>query len=139
MRSAARSCQRLSGWIAAPPGSCRAYDEALPSEPALELPSVRADPRSAWHLYVIRLRLDRLRVGRGEVFRALRAEIRVNVHYIPCPGIRTTSSWIHEGIVAGRRGAYERLVSLPCGPDDPPADVDDTIAAVRKVWGAYAL
>jgi perosamine synthetase len=131
---------RLSGWIARRREIAAHYRDALQAEPGLELPSVRADRESAWHLYVIRLRLDRLRVGRGEVFRALRAEnIGVNVHYIPVPwhpyyqqlGF-TKGSW------PVAEAAYERLVSLPMWAGMTPADVNDTIAAVRKVLGAYA-
>ena len=131
---------RLEGWIARRTEIAAQYRDALQAEPALELPSVRADRESAWHLYVIRLRLDRLRVGRADVFRALRAEnIGVNVHYIPVPwhpyyqqlGF-TKGSWpIAEA-------AYERLLSLPMWAGMTTADVGDTIAAVRKVLGAYA-
>ena len=60
------------------------YAEGLPGIPEIELPKVSTDREAAWHLYVIRLHLERLRVGRDQVFRALRAEnIGVNVHYIP--------------------------------------------------------
>ena len=45
---------------------------------------MREGVNPAWHLYPIRLKLETLAVGRGEIFRALRAEnIGVNVHYIP--------------------------------------------------------
>src|SRR4029079_5505144 len=60
------------------------YLRRLAGRALLDPPAVdpRADP--AWHFAHVQLRLDRLRVDRGEVFRALRAEgIGVNVHYIP--------------------------------------------------------
>jgi dTDP-4-amino-4,6-dideoxygalactose transaminase len=42
------------------------------------------DAHSARHLYVIRLRLEKLSIGRLEVFLSLRSEgIGVNVHYLP--------------------------------------------------------
>ncbi len=47
-------------------------------------PAVRPDVNPAWHLYPIRLDLEKLTADRAEIFRALRAEnIGVNVHYIP--------------------------------------------------------
>ena len=45
---------------------------------------MRPDVSHAYHLYVIALDPDRLRVKRDAVFAALRAEgIGVNVHYVP--------------------------------------------------------
>ena len=58
--------------------------ERLAGHPALELPVVDPARRPGLALLFVQLRLDRLRVDRGGVFRALRAEgIGVNVHYIP--------------------------------------------------------
>ena len=40
--------------------------------------------KAVYHIYVIQLLAEKLRVGRQEIFEALRAEnIGVNVHYIP--------------------------------------------------------
>ena len=62
---------------------------------------------------VVRLRLDGLRVGRAEVFRALRAEnIGVNVHYIPVPWHPYYESLgFRRGGWPVAEGAYERLLS----------------------------
>ena len=50
----------------------------------LDLPTVEPATNPAWHFFFVQLRLDRLRVDRGGVYQALRAEgIGVNVHYIP--------------------------------------------------------
>src|SRR5256886_13767559 len=52
--------------------------------PLILCPTVRAEVNPAWHLYPIRLDLNKLSVNRGEIFRALRGEnTGVNVHYIP--------------------------------------------------------
>ena len=55
---------------------------------------MRAEANPAWHLYPIRLNLEKLTVGpRSKIFRALRAEnIGVNVHYIPVHLIRTIAN-----------------------------------------------
>jgi dTDP-4-amino-4,6-dideoxygalactose transaminase len=77
---------RLPGWIARRRAIAARYAAAFAGEAALELPAVRPGRESAWHLYVVRLRLERLAVDRHQVFKALRAEnIGVNVHYIPVP------------------------------------------------------
>lgn len=116
------------------------YDAAFESIAEIERPAGSPDRESAWHLYVIRLYLDRLRVGRDEVFAALRAEnIGVNVHYVPVPWHSTFKDtpgcgrghWPHA------EGAYERMLTLPLWPGMTDADIDDVVTAVSKVTRAY--
>jgi perosamine synthetase len=115
------------------------YTRAFAGLSEIEVPVTLADREAAWHLYVVRLRREGLRVGRTEVFRALRAEnIGVNVHYIPVP-------WhpYYERLGFRRGGwpvaedAYERMLSLPIFPAMTDADVDDVVHAVDKVLGHY--
>lgn len=61
----------------------RKYNECLKNLP-ITLPCQHPDTYSAYHLYVIRLQLDKIKVNHREVFEKLRAEgIGVNLHYIP--------------------------------------------------------
>jgi perosamine synthetase len=100
------------------------------------LPRVRGEVNPAWHLYPIRLELKKLSVGRSEVFRALRAEnIGVNVHYIPVhrhPYYRDRFGY-RGGEYPVAEAAYERLISLPMFHGMSDQDVEDVIAAVKKV------
>jgi UDP-4-amino-4,6-dideoxy-N-acetyl-beta-L-altrosamine transaminase len=118
------------------------YAAEFSSLPEVIVPLVRAEVIPAWHLYPIRLRLERLSTDRAQVFRALRAEnIGVNVHYIPVhlhPYYRDRFGY-HGGEYPVAENSYERLISLPMfyGMDDQ--DVDDVIAAVKKVALAFAL
>jgi perosamine synthetase len=130
---------KLPGWIARRRAIAARYAAALASLSEVEAPVERADRQSAWHLYVVRLALDRLRVGRQEVFRALRAEnIGVNVHYIPVP-------WhpYYQGLGYKRgswpvaEGEYERLLSLPMWAGMTDDDVDDVVRALEKVCTEY--
>lgn len=76
---------RLDEFLARRRALAARYDQLLRGLP-LTLPFQDADGCSAWHLYVVRLQLDRLTKTRAEVFRDLRARgIGVNVHYIPVP------------------------------------------------------
>lgn len=115
------------------------YTRALAALPEIERPVVLADRESAWHLYVVRLRLDGLRVGRAEVFRALRAEnIGVNVHYIPVPWHPYYESLgFRRGGWPVAEGAYERLLSLPMFPAMTDTDVEDVVLAVDKVLAHF--
>jgi perosamine synthetase len=104
-------------------------------------PAVRVGVNPAWHLYPIRLSLERLSANRAQVFRALRAEnIGVNVHYIPMhrhPYYRDRFGY-RESEYPIAEDAYERLISLPMFHGMSDRDVEDVIAAVEKVIGHFA-
>lgn len=126
---------KLEKWVARRRAIAARYTTAFAAVPEIESPAVLQDRESAWHLYVIRLNLDRLRVGRSELFRALRAEnIGVNVHYIPVPWHPYYQSLGHKkGEWPVAEGAYERMISLPIFPGMTDRDVEDVIAAAEKV------
>jgi perosamine synthetase len=131
--------KKLPGWVARRREIAARYTAAFSSWPEIEPPATLADRESAWHLYVIRLNLDRLRVDRARVFAALRAEnIGVNVHYIPVPW---HPYYQQLGYVKGQwpiaEAAYERMISLPMWAGMSDRDVDDVVAALQKVIEAY--
>jgi UDP-4-amino-4,6-dideoxy-N-acetyl-beta-L-altrosamine transaminase len=102
-------------------------------------PAVREGVNPAWHLYPIRLELEKLAAGRAEIFRALRAEnLGVNVHYIPVhqhPYYRERFGSEEKYPIA--EDAYERLISLPMFHSMTEQDVEDVIHAVSKVVTHY--
>ncbi|MGA7291792.1 MAG: UDP-4-amino-4,6-dideoxy-N-acetyl-beta-L-altrosamine transaminase [Terriglobales bacterium] len=115
------------------------YAEAFRDLPAIIPPAVRDGMAPAWHLYPVRLNLEMLAAGRGEIFRALRGEnIGVNVHYIPVhqhPYYRERFEFRESYPVA--EDAYQRLISLPMFHSMTPQDVEDVIHAVSKVVTHY--
>ena len=131
--------KKLSQWIVRRREIATRYTTAFALLPEIETPTIHMDRESAWHLYVIQLNLDRLRVGRSEIFKALRAEnIGVNVHYIPVPWHPYYQSLGYKkGEWPVTENAYERIISLPIFPAMTDKDVEDVIAAVRKVIRHY--
>jgi perosamine synthetase len=115
------------------------YNEVFSGIPELAIPEVIPDCQSAWHLYVIRLNLDLLKVDRTEIFRALMAEgLGINVHYIPVPWhpyYQTLGYTKGQWPVAERE--YERIISLPMFPKMTDQDVSDVIESVTKVLAEY--
>ncbi|MFL6534892.1 MAG: UDP-4-amino-4,6-dideoxy-N-acetyl-beta-L-altrosamine transaminase [Pseudomonas sp.] len=74
---------KLDGFIARRRELAARYDRLLDGLP-LTLPGLQADAESAWHLYVVRLRLEEISLSHRQVFEGLRAAgIGVNLHYIP--------------------------------------------------------
>jgi len=131
--------KKLPAWLVRRREIAARYNEAFTALQEIEPPTVLPDREPAWHLYVIRLNLERLRVGRAEIFKALRAEnIGVNVHYIPVPW---HPYYQKLGYTKGQwpvaEAAYERLISLPIFPAMSDKDVEDVIAACFEVIGAY--
>jgi UDP-4-amino-4,6-dideoxy-N-acetyl-beta-L-altrosamine transaminase len=133
--------EKLDGWLERRAIIAARYSEALAGMQEIELPVVRPDRMSAWHLYVIRLNRDKLQRNRTEIFDALYAEnIGVNVHYIPVPW---HPYYRKLGYQRGRwpvaEDTYERLISLPIFGTMSDHDIADVIAAVKKVIAAYRL
>jgi perosamine synthetase len=118
------------------------YSSAFREVPGVIPPAVRAEANPAWHLYPIRLDLEKLTVGRGQIFRALRAEnIGVNVHYIPVhlhPYYRDRFGY-KGGEFPVSEDAYNRLLSLPMFHAMSDQDAEDVIHAVGKILGHYSL
>jgi perosamine synthetase len=118
-----------------------AYAAAFREMPGVISPEVHSDVNPAWHLYPIRLDLEKLSVDRAQIFRALRAEnIGVNVHYIPVhlhPYYRERFGY-RGGEFPVAEDAYERLISLPMFHGMSDGDAADVIAALGKVTSFYA-
>lgn len=131
---------KVPGWVARRQKLAQLYNQALAKLPTVEPLMLRQDVSHAYHLYVVKLDPARLRVGRGEVFSALRAEnIGVNVHYIPVhlhPFYRERFG-TGPGLCPVAEVAYERLLSLPIFPGMTNKDTSDVITAFSKVMDAY--
>jgi UDP-4-amino-4,6-dideoxy-N-acetyl-beta-L-altrosamine transaminase len=117
------------------------YAASFREQAAITPPAVRTDVNPAWHLYPVRLNLEKLRADRAQVFRALRAEnIGVNVHYIPVhrhPYYRDRFGY-RGGEYPVAEDAYERLISLPMFHGMSDQDVEDVVSAVNKIAGYYS-
>ncbi len=115
------------------------YNKELSKLEELVMPFQDINCRSAWHLYVLKLKLDRLKAGRKEVFDALRAEnIGVNVHYIPVyyhPYYKKLG--YEKGLCPNAEKLYDEIITLPLHPSMNNTDADDVIDAVRKVLEYY--
>ena len=79
----ASQMQRLDEFVKRRRFLAERYNQLLQDLP-LVLPWQHPDTESSWHLYVIRLKLDKISKTHRQVFEELRqAKIGVNVHYIP--------------------------------------------------------
>jgi perosamine synthetase len=131
---------KLPAWIARRREIASAYDRALADLPEVKPLRVRPEVGHAFHLYVVQLQLERLKVDRARIFEALRAEnIGVNVQYIPVhlhPFYRRRLG-TGPGDCPEAEEAYERLLTLPLFPAMSYSDVADVVGALSRVIGAY--
>lgn len=115
------------------------YNEAFTGIDGVVIPYQKDDRNSSWHLYVISLNLNHLRVGRREIFEALQQEnIGVNVHYIPVhlhPYYERLG--YRKGIAPVAESVYETILTLPLYPSMSDKDSYDVIKAVKKVLDHY--
>ena len=116
------------------------YSEAFAGMEEIITPVESADVRAAYHIYVIQIRTEMLKVGRKEIFEALRSEnIGVNVHYMP---LHLHPYYVRElgyrkGDYPRAESYYQKAITLPIFPKMNDDDVKDVIKAVKKVVGCY--
>jgi dTDP-4-amino-4,6-dideoxygalactose transaminase len=105
---------RLVGYVKRRHEIAQRYNELLADLP-LTLPLQHPDSHSAYHLYVIRLQLDKISATHRQVFEALRAkDIMVNLHYIP---VHTQPFYLQMGFKQGdypqAEKYYREAISIP--------------------------
>jgi dTDP-4-amino-4,6-dideoxygalactose transaminase len=118
------------------------YTQAFNEVPGLETPRVREDRTSAWHLYVLRLGPDQLRIARDRFIELLRERgIGTSVHFIPLhlhPFYRSTYDYKLGDFPHAER-EYQRCLSLPIFPLMTNHDVDRVIEAVTEIACRYQI
>lgn len=118
------------------------YTRAFASSAALEVPELLPDRTTAWHLYVLRLRLERLRIDRDMFIRRLaEAGVNTSVHFIPLhlqPFYRTRYGYV-PGDFPVAEEQYRCCLSLPIYPSMTEEEVDYVIAAVLELTQRFSL
>jgi perosamine synthetase len=130
---------KLPGWLARRRELAAAYDRDLADMPAVSGLAVRPGAAHAYHIYLALLDPARLRVGRDQVFAALRAEgIGVNVHYRPVHlhSFYRDNFATAEGLCPVAEDAAARMLTLPLFPAMSDDDQADVITALHKVLEA---
>jgi perosamine synthetase len=116
------------------------YVAALGSMKQVAIPAVSPHVRHAWHIFPVLLGLEQLRADRDTILAALRAEnIGATVHYVPAywhPYYQALG--YRRGLCPRAEDAYARLLTLPLFPAMTDHDVEDVVAALRKVLAYYA-
>jgi len=112
------------------------YVEGLRDVDALDLPVELPDRRHAWHLFAIKLKLDRLKIDRAAFIEQMNAHgVAASVHWLPLhmqPYYRELYGYVPEQFPVAAR-VWPRLVSLPLFPGITPTEIQQVIDVVRRV------
>ena len=118
----------------------RQYEKAVEAAGLSDLVELPAMPRPneihAWHLFPIRLHLDRVKITRAEAIDRLgEAGIGTSVHFIPLhlhPYYRRTYGYSPADLPVAN-AQYEREISLPIYPDLSDDDVDYVVGRLAGI------
>lgn len=116
-----------------------AYDRAFADVPGIIVQKEIPESDTSRHLYVIRLDLDKLTCTRREFFDAMSAEnVQCQIHYVPVywfPYYRHLG--YEKGLCPVAEEIYKGIMSIPLYPKMTDKDIEDTIAAVKKLAAYY--
>jgi dTDP-4-amino-4,6-dideoxygalactose transaminase len=114
----------------------RQYSQAFSSIPQLQVPCDNPDMQHAWHLYMLRLNIEQLRIDRDQFFIELKnRNIGSSVHFIPLhihPYYSITYGYKPEDYPVAYR-EYNREISLPIYSKMSDKDVSYVIAAIVDI------
>src|SRR5262249_22578488 len=119
----------------------RQYLAALSEVGEIELPPENADRIHSWHLFPIRLRLERLSIDRNKFMEELaHAGVASSVHWRPLhlhPYYQESFGWRPESCPVATEG-WKRLISLPLFPSMRENEIEHVIDAVNRLCARYA-
>jgi len=120
--------------------AARSYLAALGGVEEIELPPDPPNRIHAWHLFPIRLRLERLALGRNRFMEELKqAGVGCSVHWRPLhlhPYYQRTFGWRSRDLPMAT-ALWPRLVSLPLFPGLTKAEISHVARTVTKLCGRH--
>ncbi len=118
------------------------YHAAFSAMPEFQTPVQRDNVDHAWHLYVLRLNLERWQIDRAAFIEELKKrKIGASVHFIPIhlhPYYAKKYGWQPDTFPIAYR-EYQRVVSLPLHPRLTDKDVAYVTAAVQDIAASYGV
>ena len=115
------------------------YNEAFSKLDTITVQEEIPQSDTTRHLYILRIKSDKLTINRRQFFDALAAEnVCCNVHYIPVyyfPYYQKLG--YKKGLCPKAEALYEEIISLPLYYAMTDKDCDDVIRAVEKIAKYY--
>ncbi|MEZ5330249.1 MAG: DegT/DnrJ/EryC1/StrS family aminotransferase [Verrucomicrobiales bacterium] len=116
------------------------YSEQLSDIDEVILPRLIPNRLHSWHLYVIRLKVDRLTIDRKAFVEALRElGITTSVHWMPLhmhPYYRDKYGYRPEDFPVAAR-LYDEVLTLPLFPGMTDEQLDHVVSSVRSIVSTH--
>jgi dTDP-4-amino-4,6-dideoxygalactose transaminase len=131
--------RKLESFIQTRTDYANVYNRTFANVQEIEIPPDKAECRHAWHLYSLRLNLDKLEISRDEFIEELtKRGVGTSVHFIPIPlhpAYAAIAAKV-ENHCPRAMALYPRLISLPLYPSMSLSQVEYVAESVKQV--AYA-
>lgn len=128
--------KKLPDFLARRRRLARLYRTALDDVEEIRLPSVEHHDDHAWHLFIVRFRLDRLKRSRNELARDLRQEnIGTGFHFYGMhlhKLYREQLGYTPEDLPEATAASHE-ILSLPLYPGMSDQNINEVVGALKKV------
>jgi len=115
------------------------YTEAFRGLKEIQTPYIEPFNQHAWHLYIIKLNLDKLTISRDRFIEEMRRRnIGTSVHFIPLhlqPAYKKYGYKVNDFPVANK--VFQQIVSLPIYSKMDKKDIEDVILAIRGIVKKY--
>jgi dTDP-4-amino-4,6-dideoxygalactose transaminase len=112
------------------------YTSAFKEVSVLEPPAMKSDRATSWHLYILRLHLDKLQIDRNSFIQQLKERgIGTSVHFIPLhlhPYYQRAFGY-QKGDFPVAEAEFQRCISLPIYPGMSDRDVEQVIDKVTEI------
>ncbi|OGL44564.1 MAG: UDP-4-amino-4,6-dideoxy-N-acetyl-beta-L-altrosamine transaminase [Candidatus Schekmanbacteria bacterium RBG_16_38_11] len=132
--------KKLDNFIEKRKNFAKQYENALKEIPEIITPGrVTYDCLHAWHLYIIKLRLETLKITRDEFIEELKKEkIGTGIHFtaIHLHPFYANKFGFKRGDFPNAEYASDRIISLPLYPKMKDEDIVYVVEAIKKVVNA---
>lgn len=112
------------------------YTELFADLPEISTPPLLPHVQHAWHLYVIQIQPERLKINRNQFIEKLNAAgVGTSVHYTPLhmhPYYRDVWGYRPDDMPVALN-AYQRIISLPLYPRLTRADLEKVVEITRTI------
>ncbi|MCK5124890.1 MAG: DegT/DnrJ/EryC1/StrS aminotransferase family protein [candidate division Zixibacteria bacterium] len=120
--------------------ACLRYIKNLSDTPDIKTPLIESESKHAWHLFMIRLQLNQLKINRNEFIHELNQKnIGTSVHFIPLflQSFYRTHLKLNRKDFPNADKAFKEVITLPLFPDIKNNEIDyvcDVISAICKKY-----
>ena len=116
------------------------YTEQLKDNDLIELPTIKSDRTTSWHLYPIRLKLDGLKINRSDFILELKKiGIGVSVHFMPVHKHKYYQETfdLNSNDYPVSEDAFQKLISLPIYPNLGKSSVETVVDGINTLTKKY--